>query len=84
MDFKFNLGDQVEDNITQFNGIIVCRTQWLHNCNTYGVRSKELKDGAPVDLQYFDEPQLKCVLAEEFESSRETGGPEKAVQQTNR
>lgn len=55
-EFKHALGDEVRDQITGFSGILVCRNQWVHNCNTYGVRPLELKDGVPQDLHYFDEP----------------------------
>ena len=41
--FKLNLGDKVEDMLTKFSGIIICRCQWLYNCNTYGVKPLVLK-----------------------------------------
>lgn len=76
-EFKFNLGDEVKDSITGFTGIITLRSQWLNNCNTYGVQPTKLKDGAPQERQHFDEPQLVAVAEKVVEESRATGGPER-------
>ena len=54
-DFKFDLGAKVSDRITGYEGIIVGRSQWLTNCNTYGVKSQQLKDGKPMEPEWFDE-----------------------------
>lgn len=67
-EFKFNLGDEVKDEITGFKGIVICRSQWINNCNTYSVQSKSLKDGIPQKSQYFDEPQLELLKAKQVES----------------
>ena len=83
-EFQFNLGDRVKDTITSFTGIVIARTQWLNNCNTYTVKPTILKDGVPQDGQHFDEPQLKIVEEKVHKESRSTGGPERAVSQTNR
>lgn len=83
-EFKYALGDEVKDQITGFSGILVCRTQWIHNCNTYGVKPPELKDGVPQEVQYFDEPQLEVVVKEVIKPKRDTGGPSKAISRTNR
>ena len=82
--FKFNLGDVVRDTITGFEGVIVSRTQWLYNCNTYGVKSRELKDGKPQDAVYFDEPQLELVSEKELEEDNGHGGNPPPISQTNR
>ena len=83
-EFKFNLGDKVRDKITGFQGILVCRSQWLHNCNTYGIQPQEMKDGKPLDRHFFDEPQLEVVEEKVVEPKRNTGGPEKFIMATNR
>lgn len=82
--FKFNLGDRVRDQITGFEGIVTSRSQWINNCNTYGVQPTTLKDGAPMERAHFDEPQLDLVEEKVVPSSRETGGPERPVPQCNR
>lgn len=84
VDFKLNLGDRVRDKITGFSGIITSRTQWLHNCNTYGVQPTQLKDGVPQDRHVFDEPQLEVVDKKVIDEHRSTGGPERPVPATNR
>jgi len=82
--YKFGLGSEVQDTITDFKGIVISRTQWLHGCNTYGVRARELKDGKPQDLIYFDEPGLKELQTEVKKPERNTGGPCTAVPEPNR
>jgi len=83
--FKFAIGDEVKDTITHLKGIIIRRTQWLNNCNTYGVQPQELKDGKPVEASSFDEPQLKLVRKEVKKPqlpAKKTGGPERPVCRT--
>lgn len=83
--FKFETGVRVKDTITGYEGIISARTQWLHNCNTYGIRSTELKDGKPLELEYFDEPQLELIDEVKIsEPNHSTGGPCDFVPKTNR
>lgn len=82
--FKFNLGDRVKDSITGFEGIVTLRSQWLNNCNTYGVQPTELKDGTPQERQHFDEPQLSLVKEKVAPSSSLTGGPERGQPTCNR
>lgn len=79
-DFKFELGSEVKDKITGYTGIVNSRSQWLTNCNTYGVKSKELKDGKPMDSVGFDEPSLELVEAEPImKESRSSGGPTESI-----
>lgn len=85
MDFKFELGQTVKDTITGYEGIVVSRSQWISNCNTYGVKSQTLKDGKPIETEHFDEPVL--VLIEEkqvMEPAQKTGGPVERIRNTNR
>ena len=83
-EFKFNLGDEAKDVITGFTGIITCRTQWLNNCNVYGLQPQKLKDGKPLEKSYFDEPQMELVEKKVHKESRKTGGPAHGAVQTNR
>lgn len=79
-DFEFELGQEVKDKITGFAGIVIGRTQWLTNCNTYSIKSKELKDGKPMESVGFDEPSLDLVDPEPImEESRSTGGPTESI-----
>jgi len=83
-EFKFDLGDELLDTITGFQGICTARHQWIHNCNTYSLQHQKLKDGKPIERETFDEPQLKIVKKEVIKSKRNTGGPTDAPSQTNR
>jgi hypothetical protein len=78
-DFVFQLGSQVRDTLTGFEGVVVCRAQWLNNCNTYSVKPRKLKDGIPQESHSFDEPQLELVEASVMSSKRDTGGPERPM-----
>lgn len=82
--FKFNLGDEVKDSITDFTGIVINRSQWLHNCNSYGVQSTKMESGKPVDRMWFDEPQLVFIKASTITPKRDTGGDAKTIPSTNR
>jgi len=84
IDFKFNLGDEVKDKITGFSGIILWRSQWLHNCNTYGILSKKLKDGKPQETSQFDEPRIELLKKKVIKPKRDTGGPTDNLSPTNR
>ena len=85
-DFKYELGDEVKDRITGFSGIITARTQWLTNCNTYGIKSRKLKDCKPIDALFFDEPDIELIKPKVFEepTRKKTGGPTMDIPQTNR
>ena len=83
-DFLFDLGSMVKDRITGFTGMVTHRSQWLNNCNTYGVKPIDLKDGVPREAVGFDEPQLELVSASVYEPNQSTGGPERVVERTNR
>ena len=77
----FKLGDRVQDKITGFKGIVIARTEWLHNCNRYYFQPEELdKDGQAVKPREFDEPDLKLLAKDPLKYKREygaamTGGP---------
>jgi hypothetical protein len=88
-DFKFDLGQTLKDTITGYEGVVYSRSQWWNGCNTYGIKSRELKDGKPMDSVHFDEPQLKLVLEKhlmnpEATPSKKPGGPIKPMPQPNR
>lgn len=73
---KFQLGDIVKDTVTGYQGVVMCRTDWLHGCTRYGLQPTKLdKDGKPQDTIMFDEPQLVLVKAKKVERQTSTGGP---------
>ncbi len=78
-EFLFELGTMARDIITGFRGVIMAKTKWINNCVRYGVQSKTLKDGKPVDELWFDEQRLEAV-SEEIEpvaTKPGNGGPQR-------
>lgn len=75
--FKFNLGDHAKDTITNFEGVVTARTEFLNGCIRYGVQSTKLnKEGIPLDLEYFDEFQLELVKTKKIPRKKKIpGGP---------
>lgn len=73
--FKFELGSKVKCKITQFEGAVVGRSEWLHGCLTYSVKPLELKDGKPQESVGFDEGMLELVVQAEPHKMKSTGGP---------
>lgn len=55
---KFELGVTLKDKITGFQGVAMGRTEYFTDCSHYGLCSRELKDGKPVEWQWFDETRL--------------------------
>lgn len=70
-----NLGDEVEDTITGFTGVVIGVTKWLHGCRRLAVQPRELREGKPVDPVSFDEPQLRLVRPEVAAGTSDRGGP---------
>jgi hypothetical protein len=58
------LGDKVTDKVTGFTGVAVAKTEWLYGCVRWGVQSNTLKDGKPIDCQWFDEKSLDVTASE--------------------
>ena len=67
---SIKLGDTVADNITGFSGIAIARTDWLTGCVRFGLQSKELKDGKPIEVEWFDESRLSKIAV------ASSGGPQ--------
>ena len=78
-DFKFELGQTVTDKILGFTGIVMARSQYLTQCNTYGLTATKFKkDGTRPDWEWFDEPRLEAVEGVKILSlveKKKTGGP---------
>lgn len=73
------LGDRVRDCYTKFEGIASARTECLYGCARITIEPTELKDGKPVDAQWFDEQRIELVEAKEridhSGGAVKTGGP---------
>lgn len=73
--FKIELGSKVRCKITEFEGVVCGRTEWLHGCRTYAVKPKELKDGKPQENVGFDEDALEVIDQAAPHEMKRTGGP---------
>ena len=73
------LGQRVRDKITGFEGVVVCRTEWLNGCTRLGVQATTLKDGKPLEAEHFDEEQVEVVEDTPEPTRKPTGGPRPAA-----
>lgn len=55
------LGDEVKDRVTGYQGIATSRHTYLQGCDRIGVQKKVGKDGKVPEAQIFDEPQLIII-----------------------
>jgi hypothetical protein len=55
------LGSMVRDTLTGFKGMATARTEWLYGCARIGIEPTELKDGKPIDAQWFDEQRVEVI-----------------------
>lgn len=78
---KIELGMMVMESFSGFTGMVVARSEWLWGCVTIGVFSGEVKDGAVVEEQWFDENRLIQIESDkQLEPPEEiTGGPARSV-----
>lgn len=78
VDFKFNNGEEVKDNVSGFTGIIDCSALWLNGCRRYSVQPKIEKGKATKpDSIWMDEESLVKIsdgVNKKIKPSR-TGGP---------
>jgi hypothetical protein len=82
---KVNLGDEGKDKITGFKGICVGKAEWLYACTKVALQSKELKDKAPLDPVWFDEPQIDVRKEQVLTTdTKTTGGFGKSTYKDNR
>lgn len=55
------LGSRVRDIYTGFTGTAVARTEWLYGCSRIGIEPTTLKDGLPIEAQWFDEQRVEII-----------------------
>ncbi len=58
---KVELGREVKDKITGYQGIAVCRHEFLTGCARISVQPPKKEDGTLPDECTFDEPMLEVV-----------------------
>lgn len=78
--YKHQLGEEAQDLVTGYKGIITCRIQYLTGCNRYGLQKKSEKNAKPEEAYYFDENQIKVigkgVKIVQTVKQRDLGGPQ--------
>lgn len=57
---EIKLGYKVKDNITNFEGVVTARTEYLDQSTSCLVESEKLVDGKPVSA-WFEESRLEIV-----------------------
>lgn len=81
MDKKIRIADIAKDSITGFEGVVYAKTEWYNGCIKFLIQPKEMKDGKPIEPEWFDAEQLIKVdegVRSYSERVREpTGGPDK-------
>jgi hypothetical protein len=70
---NINLGDRVKDVVTEFEGIVVSRIEYINGCVQFGVAPKATK-GAMPDTQYIDHKRLKVIGKPVTFPKEDTGG----------
>lgn len=71
------LGQQAQDKITGYAGIITARVHYLTGCTQYGLTAP-MKDGEIKGTEYFDEGRIEIVgpgMNAESVSAPAAGGP---------
>lgn len=82
-DPRFHNGDKVRDTITRYEGVVVGVTVWMNGCVRYGVQSKTIKDGKPVEAVWLDEEQVALVKAARRPETKPHGGPDRHEPKTS-
>lgn len=66
------LGDTVKDVITELQGVVIARVEYLNGCVRFSVQPKGLNEsGEPFKSQYVDEEQLIVLRTEVVVDSAE-------------
>ena len=58
---KVELGDEVKDTVTGFQGVVVAKHLYLQGCARFSVQPKVDNDGKHLDSVGFDEMQLEVI-----------------------
>lgn len=75
---RIQLGQRVRDSVSGFEGIVVCRAEWLNGCVRFSVQPRVDKDGKLPEMQWIDEGQCEAMAeppAENPVAQPRKGGP---------
>lgn len=77
MNFEYQLGFKAKDKVTDLEGIIISRAEWLTGCNTYCLKPKA-KDGKELEGQWVDEGRIEIIgpgITKDEVKAKKNGGP---------
>ena len=82
--FKFELGEELEDAVTGFKGVVVIRMDHISGCDSYVIQPRGVdKDNKKFDTGNFDVTRLKStgekITVPGMEESKSKGGPREEV-----
>ena len=58
------LGRTYRAIVTGFEGVCIAKVTFLTGCDRVGLQSRELDNGKPIEVVYFDEPEIEAVLGQ--------------------
>lgn len=74
--FKFNLGNNLKDAVTGYQGICTARHEYLNGCIRYTLARPLDKDGKVQEDHWFDEAVLSFVDEGLKIKKKDVGGPQ--------
>lgn len=58
---RINVGDKVKDTLSELEGRVIARTEWIYGCVRVTIQPFGSKDGKPFDTLSIDEPQAELL-----------------------
>ncbi len=71
---KIKLGDKVKDEVTDFEGIVIQRSEYLNGCVTCELMPKVNEKGEIQDSVFIDEAQLTMIEDNGGDDAEPVGG----------
>lgn len=73
-EFEFELGDKLRDRVSEVEGIVIGRIEYLNGCTQYAIKPKKTKDGKVLDAEWVDSQQVEKVKGGLKIKPKNTGG----------
>ena len=72
---RINPGDRVRDTVSGFEGICICRSEYVSGCARVGLQPAST-DGKLPEAMYFDEPMCEVITPAAVKAKpTDNGGP---------
>lgn len=72
--FEYELGDKLKDRVSEVEGIVIGRIEYLNGCTQYAIKPKKTKDGKVLDAEWIDSQQVEKVSGGLNITKTRTGG----------